>query len=130
MIVLLLLTLLASCRKSDYNLDGSFEVIRDLGFGTGTRTLKSDVPYLIEGLVFVNEGQELTIEPGTIVRFKSGQADKASALIVSRGGKIFAEGTSEKPIIFTAQADDLNGSVPLYAQGLWGGFNCTGACTY
>jgi len=121
MIVLLLLTLLASCRKSDYNLDGSFEVIRDLGFGTGTRTLKSDVPYLIEGLVFVNEGQELTIEPGTIVRFKSGQADKASALIVSRGGKIFAEGTSEKPIIFTAQADDLNGSVPLYAQGLWGG---------
>jgi len=32
-----------------------------------------------------------------------------------------AEGTAAKPIIFTAEADDLNGSVDFTARGLWGG---------
>jgi hypothetical protein len=115
------LVLLSACRKSDYSIDGNFTVITDQGFGIGTRTLKKDVPYLIDGFVFVNDGQILTIEAGTVIRFKAGQAERASALIVARGGKIIAEGTADAPIIFTAEADDLNGSVPLYAQGLWGG---------
>ncbi len=116
-----LLLFITSCRKSDYSLDGNFTVINDQGYGIGTRTLKKDIPYLIDGFVFVNDGQTLTIEPGTVLRFKPGQADNASALIVARGGKILAEGTSESPIIFTAEADDLKGSVPLFSQGLWGG---------
>ena len=32
-----------------------------------------------------------------------------------------AEGTKEKPIIFTAESDDLQGSVPDLTVGLWGG---------
>lgn len=118
---MLLVTLTNSCRKTDYKLEGQFQVISDFGFGTGTTVWKANTQYLIDGLVFVNDGQKLTIEPGTVVRFKAGQADKASALIVARGGKIVAEGTPQKPIIFTAESDDLKGSVPLYAQGLWGG---------
>ena len=34
-------------------------------------------------------------------------AENASALIVARGGKIFASGTPDQPIVFTAEADDV-----------------------
>ncbi|MBU1370340.1 MAG: hypothetical protein KJ578_14195 [Bacteroidetes bacterium] len=122
-----LLLLVFSCRKSDYSTNGDFTVIRDDGFGTGTRTFKADESYLIDGLVFVNDGQTLTIEAGTVIRFKAGQADRASALIVARGGSINARGTAQNPIIFTAEADDLNGSVPIRTQGLWGGLILLGS---
>ncbi len=77
--------------------------------------------YLLDGFCFVNSGQTLTIEAGTVIKGKPGQGVNASALIVARGGKILAEGTKEKPIIFTAEADDLNGSVGDMDDGLWGG---------
>jgi len=71
--------------------------------------------------VFVNDGQVLTIEAGTVIRARTGQGSASSALIVARGGKIIASGTPEKSIIFTVDGDDLEGSVPLEAKGLWGG---------
>lgn len=108
------------CRKSDYFLNETVS-IRDNGAGTGTVTWKKDKSYLIEGLVFVNDGQILTIEPGTVIRAKTGQGRSSSALIIARGGKIMAEGTANDPIIFTCEGDDLKGSVPVKAKGLWGG---------
>lgn len=117
---ILALVILSSCRKSPYNIDEVI-VISDSGNGTGNITLTADKEYLVDGLVFVNDGQVLTIEPGTVIRFKPGQAENASALIVCRGGKIMAEGTAAKPIIFTAESDDLEGSIPLQTGGLWGG---------
>jgi urease beta subunit len=81
----------------------------------------ADNTYILDGFVFVNDGQTLTIAPGTVVKGKPGQAELASALIVARGGKIMAEGTAEAPIIFTAEADDLAGGVADKARGLWGG---------
>jgi Secretion system C-terminal sorting domain len=81
----------------------------------------SDKVYILDGFVFVNDGQTLTIEAGTIIKGKPGQEELASALVIARGGKIFANGTSANPIIFTAEADDLNGSVADEATGLWGG---------
>jgi hypothetical protein len=56
-----------------------------------------------------------------VIRAETGQAENASALVVARGGKIIAEGTSENPIIFTVKGDDLEGSVPIENNGLWGG---------
>lgn len=109
-----------SCRKSDYELVKS-SVISDNGSGIGTVRWTAGKTYILEGFVFVNDGQTLTIEPGTIVRFKTGQAEDASALIVARGGKIMAKGTHEKPIIFTVEGDDLTGSVSVKSKGLWGG---------
>lgn len=109
-----------SCRKSDYLIDNE-EVISDLGGGTGTTTWKKDKTYLIDGFVFVNDGQILTIEAGTVIHARTGQGIQSSALIVARGGKIIAEGTSAEPIIFSVEGDDLEGSVPLNARGLWGG---------
>ena len=43
-------------------------------------------------------GDELTIEPGTIIK-GTGSGAEASALIVARGGKINAVGTQENPIV-------------------------------
>ncbi len=119
--IILLMILSVSCRKSNYELSESTVTIRDNGEGTGTVTWTSEQDYLLEGFVFVNDGQVLSIEAGTVIRSKTGQGASASALIVARGGKIIARGTSGEPIIFTVEGDDLEGSVPVDAQGLWGG---------
>ncbi len=120
LIFIFLAIAIISCRKSEYLIPEN-EVISDLGGGTGTVTWTNDKSYLLDGFVFVNDGQVLTIEAGTVIRAKTGQGRRASALIVARGGKIIAEGSSDKPIIFTVEGDDLEGSVPLKTRGLWGG---------
>ena len=89
--------------------------------GVGTTTWTANNTYILDGFVYVNEGQTLTIEPGTVIKGRPGQAARASALIVAQGGTIMAEGTAAAPIIFTAEADDLEGSVAPDARGLWGG---------
>jgi len=81
----------------------------------------SDNVYILDGFVFVGDGQTLNIEAGTVIKGKPGQEENASALIIAKGGKIMASGTADNPIIFTAEADDLNGSVADKATGLWGG---------
>lgn len=81
--------------------------INEFGQGIGTRTLTKDKVYILDGFVFVNDGQTLTIEPGTIIKGRAGDGPQASALIVARGGKIMAEGTAAEPIVFTSAADNL-----------------------
>jgi hypothetical protein len=120
-LILICIVFFDGCRKSDFIAEGNQEVYRDNGNGIGTVTWTKDKEYLIEGFVYINDGQVLTIEPGTVVRFRPGQAENASALIVSHGGKIIANGTNTEPIIFTSEADDLVGSVGKDESGLWGG---------
>jgi len=101
-------------------LDSLRTQVKDYGKGTGTMTWTNDKIWILDGFVFINDGQELTIEAGTVIKGRSGQGANASALIVARGGKIDAEGTAANPIIFTAESDDLSG--PLHGvRGLWGG---------
>lgn len=121
LLVLIIIISIQGCRKSEYILAGEYIVIKDNGNGTGTTTWTANKKYLLDGKVYVNDGQTLTIEAGTVIHAKTGQGDKASALIVAKGGKILAQGTSEKPIIFTVEGDDLQGSVPVETNGLWGG---------
>ncbi len=84
----------------------------------------NDNVYLLDGLVFLEEGSALHIEPGTVVKFTP-RADvgNPSALVITRGAKIYAEGTAELPIIFTAEADDVNVPDDLGPtdNALWGG---------
>lgn len=96
-------------------------VISDDGSGTGTTTWTADNTYILDGFVFVNSGQALTIEAGTVIKGMSGTGADASALVVARGGQIFANGTAEAPIIFTFEEDALDGSTPYNERGRWGG---------
>ena len=95
--------------------------VTDREKGTGTMTWTKDKVWILNGLVFVNSGQTLTIEAGTIIKGKPGQEVDASAFIVARGGKVMANGTQSEPIIFTAEADNLTGNIGIDQRGLWGG---------
>lgn len=83
--------------------------------------------YVLEGAVYVAEGQSLNIEPGTIIQGKPGQAANASLLIITRGAKINAIGTAENPIIFTYEGDTGGSSANLRQQ--WGGLIILGNST-
>ncbi|MCB1051987.1 MAG: hypothetical protein KDC71_15420 [Acidobacteria bacterium] len=97
------------------------------------KTLTAGTNYLLDGFVFVEDGATLIIEPGTVVKGKQipSTSDNASALIVARGGKLIADGTAEKPIIFTSELDNLNVPNDLTWQdrGLWGGIILLGKAT-
>ena len=76
-------------------------------------TWTADKKYLIKGFVEVESGYTLTIEAGTKIF-----GDKATkgTLIINRGAKILAVGTSSSPIIFTS-----NVAAGSRAPGDWGG---------
>ena len=80
----------------------------------------ADNVYRISGYTFVNSGT-LTIEPGTVVIAtpQEGEQGEASALIITTGAMIDAEGTAENPIIFTSSLDD--GQLLPTDAGQWGG---------
>ena len=69
--------------------------------------------YLLSGFVYVKNNATLTIEPGTIIKGISGTK---AALMIERGSKIMAAGTSDKPIVFTS--DKPKGQ---RSYGDWGG---------
>jgi len=83
-----------------------------------------DKVYLLDGLVFVETGATLNIEAGTVIKFTA-RADvgNPSALVITRGAKIYAEGAPTEPIIFTAEADDVTDPLDLGPKdnALWGG---------
>ena len=85
-------------------------IVTDNGSGTGTTTWTCDNVYKLDGYVFVNPGQVLTIEAGTVIKGLAGSGADAAALIVTKGAQIFAEGDADCPIIFTHDADPLDGS--------------------
>lgn len=78
-----------------------------------TQKLTADKKYLIRGQVFVRDGKVLTIEPGTVIM---GEKSSRGTLVIDRGGKIYAEGTVDKPIIMTSNQDPGNRD-----RGDWGG---------
>lgn len=76
-------------------------------------TWTCDKQYLLKGYVYVTAGATLTIEPGTIIK---GDKPSKGALIVERGGKLMAQGTATKPIVFTS-----NQPAGGRTYGDWGG---------
>ena len=79
---------------------------------TGKQTLKKGT-YLLKGWVYIGNGAQLTIEPGTIIK---GDKESKAAIIAERGGKLIAQGTADSPIIFTSE--QAKGS---RKPGDWGG---------
>ena len=84
--------------------------------------LTCDKTYILDNKIYVTAGKTLTIQPGTVIKGAStGNPAAANAILVNRDGKIFASGTESCPIIFTAQADPLDGTYALTNKGQWGG---------
>lgn len=75
--------------------------------------LSASNTYILKGFVYVTKGATLTIEPGTVIK---GEKVSKGSLIVEPGGKIMAQGTVDKPIVFTS--DQPKGS---RSYGDWGG---------
>ncbi|MBI2259359.1 MAG: hypothetical protein HYU67_10745 [Flavobacteriia bacterium] len=74
---------------------------------TSNTTWSASKIYELKGKVVVKSGYTLTIEAGTIIKAQEGSDVNASALIIERGAKISANGTSLKPIIFTSVLDNI-----------------------
>lgn len=87
------------------------------GHITANRTLTADKTYLLKEFVRIDNGVTLTIEAGTTIY---GESSSQGSLIVLPGGKLVAEGTAEKPIVFTSEYTKEGASrKPTY--GDWGG---------
>ena len=102
---------------------------------TGNQHWVADTVYHLHGWIYVGDGQfldsggvngTLTIDPGTIIKGYPGQGDTASALIITRESKIYAVGTEDCPIVFTALADTVDfGNLTAFGttqvnKGRWG----------
>ena len=88
--------------------------------------------YILDKKIYIPSGKTLTIEPGTVIKGASNpiaNPEQATALIIERGGKIIASGTESCPIVFTAQADAMNGAYSISNIGKWGGVVILGKAT-
>lgn len=111
------LGLLSSCSKSTDDevinppTDGNtVEVSGDI---TASTTWSASKIYVLKNNVFVTNNATLTIEPGTIIK---GDKGTKGALVITRGSKINATGTVDKPIVFTSSV-----AAGARKEGDWGG---------
>ena len=106
---------------------------------TSGAVLTCDKTYIIDQKIYIPSGQSLNIAPGTVLKGRvapdlvstPGTPDpaKASALVIERGGKIMADGSADCQIVFTAEADPLDGSYSISNKGKWGGVVILGKAT-
>ncbi len=118
------------------------------GGGVGTQHWTCDHLYVLTEQVFVNAGDTLTIDPGTVVLGAEGEGRVETdvdvnfgvgsvrdvtyeaypgALVVARSGFLDAQGTAACPIQFSFLGDPMDGSVGLDVTGQWGGLALCGA---
>jgi hypothetical protein len=83
--------------------------------------------WILDKRIYVDTLKTLTILPGTLVKaISTGDPTTEVALTISRGAKIYASGTATCPIVFTAQADPMDGSYAIGNIGKWGGICIAG----
>ena len=80
---------------------GAAEVLVDKNITVST-TWTADNVYRLEKQIYVLSGATLTIEAGTVIASTSGAG---GSLAVSRGAKIFVNGTKDNPVIMTSTTD-------------------------
>ncbi len=97
---------------------------------TQNTTFTCDKIYILKKKIYVPSGKTLTIQPGTLIKGGANTIPaEATALTIERGGKIMALGTESCPIVFTAEADPMDGTYPIYQVGKWGGVVVLGKAT-
>ncbi len=104
---------------------------QNTAYGASTVTVNTDITvnttwtannvYLLDAVIYVNSGITLTIEPGTVIRGNGGNR----SLLIARGGKLIAEGTACKPIVFTS-----NQAAGSRTPGAWGGILILGSARH
>jgi len=104
-----------ACTKND-NVDDE-EIVSGTNIISGdittNTTWTADKIYNLRGFVYVTNGATLTIEPGTIIK---GDKSSKATLVITRGSKLNAIGTVDKPIVFTSGVTAGGRS-----SGDWGG---------
>lgn len=126
------ISLLSSCKKENVTpdeTDNKEQIIfnaNQIGNGNQEFEIKSNHTiktgtYILKGWVYVTDGATLTIEPGTVIK---GDKDTKAALIIEKGGKIIAQGSLSKPIVFTS-----NQPAGERKPGDWGGLIICGKAT-
>ncbi len=108
------------------NTAGTVQACTITGEITTNITLDALNGYALDGAVFIGNGNgangSLTIPAGTTLFGKSGE----DYLVVSRGSRINALGSSTEPVILTS-IQDVQGTVdPLVDRGQWGGLVING----
>jgi len=106
-------TVTIGCRKIEVDGEGTTTIVTP-GGPTGGQTitlsgkissdtvLRATNTYILKGLVYIINNATITIEPGTVIK---GQfTDPVGGLIITRGAKINAAGTVDKPIVFTSNS--------------------------
>ena len=112
-----------SCRKIEMDGGGSTVVAPPTTPGVQTIVLKGRIDkdtvlregnnYILSGLVYIVNNATITVQPGVTVKGDYTGASVAT-LVITRGAKIIADGTQEKPIVFTSNS-------PVPRSGDWGG---------
>lgn len=125
----------SSCQNDDSTADSSFSmkaagadysgypgtVQTVSGDITTNTTWTSDKVWEIEGVVRVKSGATLTIQAGTFIKAKPLAVGVATGvLVITRTGKIDAQGTATAPIIFTSY-NLLDGAATTATPGDFGG---------
>jgi len=89
---------------------------------TSNITLSRSITYLMKGFNYVQSGATITIEAGTKI---FGDFNTTGTLIIQRGGKIYANGQVNDPILFTSnkpagqrKAGDWGGIILLGRSGI------------
>ncbi len=130
MLILLVIPILLFSQTTDVGKPR--QLVNDGSISAGQSVVWSkDTVYVMDGFVYAEDGATLTIEAGTAIKSLEtpSTGDIASALVISRGAQLFAEGTAAEPIIFTTEYDsvalpdyDPNDGVDYVTdRGLWGG---------
>src|SRR5215813_6530972 len=127
--ILFCLLAIAACGGSDHTTNpdaesppdtpGGGSVIRLNDNITQDTTFEAKNVYVIPRLkqLFVEAPAVLTIEPGTVI-----QGEQGAVLVITRGAKIMAAGTKDKPIVMTTSQPSGQKTA-----GWWGGLLVLGS---
>ncbi len=99
-----------SCRKIEVD-GGTTTVVTPPTSGGQTITLEGKISkdtvlkasntYILKGLVYMTNNATMTIEAGTTIK---GDIITVGGLVITRGAKLVAQGSVDKPIVFTSNS--------------------------
>ncbi len=113
---LFLILIFAACNKNDnYVINPVPKSVDTLsGIITSDIVLDANKDYVLSGQLFVKNNASLTIPAGiTVLVIKNEVQSNKGVLVITKGSKLFINGTADKPVVFTSAAT-------AKAPGDWG----------